>query len=354
MKSVKIKDVISYLESIAPPAYQESYDNAGLIVGNADAKVKGIVVCLDSVEEVVEEAIQKKCNLIIAHHPIVFSGLKRLTGRNYVERTVIKAIKNDIAIYAIHTNLDNVYHKGVNEKIAQKIGLQNTKVLAPKSELKKLNAYVPATSSDSLGQLLFEAGVGNTGMGEQLNFSNIGVKNKNGRNEAEVKMEVLFQSALQARVINALENNFPENPVRYEIFPIENSAVTIGSGMLGELQKPMKEETFLKHLKKSMQTTCIRHTQLLGKPVKRVALCGGSGSFLLPAAIARQADIFITGDYKYHDFFDADNKIVIADIGHYESEQFTVELLCEILSEKFRNFAAHYSDVNTNPVHYYC
>ena len=349
---MKIKTLLAYLETIAPPAYQESYYNAGLIVGHPKKEIKGVMLCLDSTEAVVEEAIQKKCNLIIAHHPIVFKGLKRLNGNNYVERVVMKAIKNDIAIYAIHTNLDNMYYKGVNAKIAEKLNLRNTRVLAPKKNLKKLFAFVPTTHSDIIRAALFEAGAGDLGQIRQLSYSTLGVGTEDGG--AQVKLEVLFPEDRQSAVLAALAKSYPDGTLAYDIVDVENPSSTIGSGMVGELKEPMKEKAFLKYLKNAMNVNCIRHTALLGKEIKRVALCGGAGGFLLGAAKAVKADIFITADYKYHEFFDADGQIIIADIGHYESEQFTIELLFEIISQKFSNFAAHCTKVNTNPIHYLC
>ncbi|MEM7102522.1 MAG: Nif3-like dinuclear metal center hexameric protein [Bacteroidota bacterium] len=267
---MKIKDLISHLESIAPPVYQESYDNAGLIVGNPSEMLNGVLLCLDSTEAVIDEAIEKGCNLVIAHHPIVFFGLKRFNGSNYVERTVMKAIKNDIAIYAAHTNLDNVYN-GVNAKISERLGLTNKHILLPKNE--------PGVDEDP------------------------------------------------ARVI--------------------------GSGMIGTLEQPMKEKAFLQLLKDRMQASVVKHTQLLGKPISKVAVCGGAGGFLLKHAIREGAQIFITSDYKYHEFFDADGKIIIADIGHFESEQFTIQLFEELIREKFSTFAVRLTEVNTNPVSYF-
>lgn len=260
---MKIKDILSTLESIAPPYLQESYDNAGLIVGDPEAAVTGVLFCLDSIEAVVNEAVEKGCNLVVAHHPIVFRGLKRLNGANYVERTVMQAIRQKVAIYAIHTNLDNVYHLGVNTKIAEKLGLTNTRILALKP-----------------GQ------------------------------------------------------------------------TDIGAGLLGELPTPVSEMEFLQNVKKSLRTNCVRHTALRGKAVRTVAVCGGSGSFLLPDALRAGADVFVTADFKYHEFFDAEGKLVIADIGHFESEQFTIELLHDIVREKFPTFALHLTEVNTNPVFY--
>ncbi len=348
---MKIKDLTTYLESIAPSNYQEGYDNAGLIVGDPEAKIKGVLVCLDSIESVVEEAIAKKCNVIVAHHPIVFKGLKRLNGRNYVERTVIKAIQHDIAIYAIHTNLDNVYAQGVNAKIAEKLGLKDTRILAPKAEMKKLFTFVPATHSEVIRKALFAAGAGQVMPKQDLSFSTLGVGTQDGQSGAQVKLEVLFPSGAQRAVLSALQEQFPG--AAYDIIAVENASAEVGSGMIGTLKKPIKEEDFLKLLKKNMQAEVVRHTQLLGKKVSRIAICGGAGSFLLRHAMGQKADVFVTADYKYHEFFDADGKIVIADIGHFESEQFTIDLLYEIISKKFSNFAVHCTEVKTNPVHYY-
>ena len=347
---VKIKNILSHLESIAPPSYQESYDNAGLLTGQADAEATGAVLCLDTTEAVVDEAVALGCNLIIAHHPIVFRGLKRLNGSNYVERTVIKAIKNDVAIYAIHTNLDNVYSKGVNAKIAERLGLQNTRILAPKKELKKLTAYVPTAEARPLREALFGAGAGSANGFGGLSHASLGVGSLSGGLEAEIKLEVLFPSGRQGAVMAALRAISPTAP--YELTGIENPSLEIGAGMIGQLPKAMQEIDFLNHLKKIMAAGCVRHTPLLGKPVETVAVCGGAGGFLLPQAIAQNADAFITADYKYHEFFDADGKIVIADIGHYESEQFTMQLLHEIIGGKIPTFALHLTKVNTNPVHY--
>ena len=354
-----IKEVLQYLESIAPSSYQESYDNAGLIVGSPNWELTGTLLCLDSTEEVVEEAIATNCNLIIAHHPIVFKGLKRFNGNNYVERVVIKAIKADIAIYAIHTNLDNVYFNGVNAKIAKQLGLKKTKILAPKQQLKKLVAYIPMNLTAKVRTALFEAGAGTLDHKKHLSYTSIGASNSAENGAAKAKMEMTFPTAAQYRVQQTLCSLIPKKQLQYDIIPIENSLPTVGSGMVGELSKTMKEVDFLTYLKKKMKVTCIKHTRLLGKPIKTVAVCGGAGGFLLKSAIRQQADIFITADYKYHEFFDADGRIIIADIGHYESEQFTIELLYNILSNKFSNFAPasenrrlFLTEVNTNPVNY--
>lgn len=260
---MQIKDIIAVLEAVAPPHLQESYDNAGLIVGDPEDQARGVLFCLDSTEAVVSEALEKGCNLIVAHHPIIFRGLKRINGASYIERTVIRAIRHNVAIYAIHTNLDNVLHRGVNAKIAEKIGLLNTRLLAPKAGF-----------------------------------------------------------------------------------------TDIGAGITGTLPAAMDETAFLGMIKRVFRADCIRHTALRGKPVLQVAVCGGSGSFLLPDALKSGADAFVTADFKYHEFFDAEDRLVIADIGHYESEQFTIELLYDIFHEKFPTFAAHCTNSDTNPVHY--
>jgi len=348
---MKIKELTNYLETIAPPAYQESYDNAGLIVGDSAVELEGALICLDAIEAVIDEAIELGCNLVIAHHPIVFRGLKKLNGKNYVERVVMKAIKNDIAIYAIHTNLDNVYHNGVNAKIAEKLGLQNTRILAPKQTLKKLIAYLPIENAEATKQALFEAGA------ETINgFNKISLSVSNEEylaqsNEISVRLEVLFSSALKWQILSALNQTTAENVI-HEILAVENYHEKVGSGMVGELAKPMEEKAFLEFLKNTMKAGVVKYTDLSGKPIKKVAVCGGAGGFLLNHAIAQKADIFITSDYKYHEFFDADGKIIIADIGHFESEQFTIDLLFDILTNKFSNFAAHCTKVSTNPVNY--
>ncbi len=331
---MKIKELINWLESVAPPAYQESYDNSGLIVGNPEAEIKGVLTSLDATEAIVREAIERGCNVIVAHHPIVFKGLKQLTGQNYVERTIIAAIKNDVAIYAIHTNLDNVLHQGVNGKIAEKIGLKNTAILAPKRELKKLSATLPA----GLAAQAQEA-VRSLGLAVQADLF------------AGQKLEVVFHGPAQGAILNALRNTLGQAPV-YDVVALENKSLEVGSGLIGTLAEPMPELEFLQHLKTVMQAGCIRHTRLLGRNVQRVAVCGGAGSFLLGQAIAQQADVFVTGDYKYHEFFDADGRTVIADIGHFESEQYTIDLIYEIISGKFSTFALHCAKTNTNPVLY--
>ncbi len=362
----KIREVVSFLDSVAPPAYQESYDNSQLITGNLNTEVKGILCTLDATEDVVDEAITLGCNLIVAHHPIVFKGLKSFTGSNYVERTIIKAIKNDIAIFAIHTNLDHVAH-GVNKKIADIIGLRKTKILAPKKGLlSKLSTFVPPKDLEKVMLALFSAGAGKIGEYSDCSFiseglgsftpseksnPSIGEKNKNHR-EVESKVEVMFPTHLEGKVISALKKAHPYEEVAYYLHQLENENQEVGAGMIGELAKPMDERTFLAHLKSSMNLQVIKHTQLINKPIRKVAICGGAGIFLLKQAKQSDAEIFITSDIKYHEFFDAENQLVICDIGHYESEIFTKELLLEILSQKFTNIALYFTKVVTNPITY--
>jgi dinuclear metal center YbgI/SA1388 family protein len=363
---MNIKEITTLLEKFAPLSLQESYDNAGLIVGNETDEVSGILICLDSTEDIVDEAIEKNCNLIIAHHPIIFSGLKKLNGKNYIERTIIKAIKNNIAIYAAHTNMDNAFN-GVSFKMAEKLGLINCQVLLPKNNLlKKIVTFCPIDYAEAVRNALFANGAGSIGNYSACSFNTEGIGTFKGNEkttpfvgkqgqlhyENEIKIETIIPAYHLKKAINAMLVVHPYEEVAYDVFPIENSWSTIGSGIIGELSHPAEENSFLEQIKTALKTNCIRHTPLLGKKIQKVALCGGSGSFLLPTAIQKQADIFISADFKYHQFFDADNQLIIADIGHYESEQFTSELFYEILTKKIPNFAIHLSEKNTNPINY--
>jgi dinuclear metal center YbgI/SA1388 family protein len=364
---MKIKEVIASLESLAPTALQEGYDNAGLITGDEDIECKGILVSLDATEAVIDEAINKGCNMVVSHHPIVFSGLKKITGKNYVQKAVIKAIKNDVALYAIHTNLDNVLH-GVNGKIASLLDLKNVSVLVQKeNQLKKLFTFVPVNDADKVRQAIFDAGGGHIGNYDECSFNAEGFGTfKGGLNtnpyvgkpgelhwENELKVEVIFPAWLEGRIIKNLIAAHPYEEVAYDIVKLENKFSSIGSGIIGELGKPMEETIFLKLLKDRFRLSVIKHTQLLGKQINRIAICGGAGSFLISSALAAGADIYITSDIKYHEYFDANGKMVIADIGHYESEQFTINLLQEFLEQKFPTFAVLKTEVNTNPVQYF-
>lgn len=344
---ITIGAIIKHLESIAPSIYQEGYDNAGLIVGDAQAECTGVITCLDSTEAVVEEAIAKECNLIVAHHPIVFKGLKRLTGRTYVERVLLKAIQNNIAIYAIHTNLDNVYAQGVNAKIAERLGLVNTRILAPKATvMSRATIFVAVSEVDRLKaeiQVLNEGPQTPAPLIRQLSLGT------GAKGEVSIQLEVLFPSHLRG-AINEIFSNFSDLDIVYS--DVSNVNPLVGAGIVGDLPRPLKEASFLKRLKEQLNVGCVKYTALRDSAVQTVAICGGAGGFLLSNAVAAGAQVFVTSDYKYHEFFDADSKIVIADVGHYESEQFTIDLLATIIREKFGNFAVHLTEVNTNPVNY--
>lgn len=363
---MQVKDITRLIESMAPLAYQESYDNAGLIVGDANDDVSGVLITLDITEEIMEEAIRKNLNMVIAHHPIVFGGLKKLNGRNYVERSVIKAIKNNIAIYAAHTNLDGVFG-GVNSKICEKLKLQNCRMLIPmQGMLKKLVTFVPVSHAEKVRTALFEAGAGQIGNYDSCSFNQQGLGSFKGNDstnpfageknklhfEEETRIETIFPKHIQGRVIEAMIQAHPYEEVAYDIYPLDNEFPLAGTGMIGELAEPVDEHHFLQTIKETFYCQALKHTALLGKPIKKVAVCGGSGSSFLNRAIAQNADIYISADFKYHQFFDAEKKIVIADIGHYESEQFTKEVFYELLTKKFPKFAVHLSEISTNPVNY--
>ena len=363
----KLKEITNYLENLAPLSLQESYDNAGLIIGDINAEISSVLVTLDVTEEIIDEAIEKKAQLIVAHHPIVFSGLKKITGKNYVERSLIKAIKNDIAIYAAHTNLDSITG-GVNSKICEKLQLNNCKILQPANgQLKKLVTFIPVEHSQKIREAIFNAGAGKIGNYDSCGFMTEGKGSFRGNensnpfvgekgeihSEKEIRFETIFPAYLQGKVIQALLNAHPYEEVAYDIYSLENKFDKVGMGMIGSLAEPRPEKEFLIQLKNTFNTRVIKHTALKGKDVKNVAVCGGSGSFLLKRAIAAGADFFVSGDFKYHEFFDAENKIVVADVGHFESEQFTKELFYELLKKKFPKFAVHLSEANTNPVFYF-
>jgi dinuclear metal center YbgI/SA1388 family protein len=364
---MNVAQVISFFEEIAPIQYQETYDNSGLQVGNVQDEVHGALLTLDVTEPVLDEAIAKGCNLIIAHHPLIFSGLKNLTGRNYVQRIVQKAIKNDINIFAVHTNLDNMRH-GVNERMASKLALVNTQILAPTNgNLWKLQCYVPTAQAITVKESLFTAGAGHMGQYRECSFSQVGtgtfkaneqsqpfIGQAGGPREqvAEEKIEIIVPEHLKNKVEKALMEAHPYEEVAFDWLALGNQNKEIGAGLVGDLPNAMSEQDFLQLLKTNMKAQMIRHTALLGRPIKRVALCGGSGSFLLHKAIGAQADVFVSADFKYHQFFDAENKIVIADIGHYETEQFTVEIFDALLKKKNITFAVLLSTLDTNPIKY--
>ncbi len=366
MYKMKVKEVIAILEELSPLHYSEGFDNTGLLVGDANATVTGLLVTLDTLEAVVDEAIEKGCNLIVSFHPIIFSGLKKITGKTYVERVVLKAIKNDIAIFSNHTALDNAWN-GVNAMICEKLNLRNRSVLIPQSEtIKKLITFVPKDDAAKVRNALFAVGGGTIGNYENCSFNIEGkgsFKPTNAANptigkkgeihfEEEIQLGITFSKHIQNTILKTLFETHPYEEVAYEITTLENQNQHIGMGMVGEFEKPMEEKEFLTFLKKTMKTDCVRHSKLLKTTIKKVAVLGGSGSFAIDAAKNAGADAFISADFKYHDFFKAENTVLLADIGHYESEQYTKALLHSFLKKKITNFAVLLSQTNTNPISY--
>ena len=363
----RIADLISHLEQIAPLAYQEEYDNCGLLIGNKQLECTGVVVCLDVVEATVEEAIAKGFNLIVAHHPVIFKGLKKITGANYVERLLIKAIQHNIAIYAIHTNLDNIAN-GVSGMLAQKLNLINTQILLPKKGLLgKLVTFVPVEATQEVLANIFASGAGTIGNYSECSYTVTGMGSFKPNEQAnpaigsahtlekveENRIEIIYPKYLEKRVVDALLAAHPYEVPAYDLFSLENKNMEVGSGFVGELEKSMPKEEFMAFLSKALSLSCIRYTTAFQGEIKKIAVCGGSGSFLLKNAITSKADVFITADFKYHDFFDAEDRILVCDIGHYESEIHTKELLMTVLTKKFANIAVVLSSIHTNPIGYY-
>ncbi|WP_420578144.1 Nif3-like dinuclear metal center hexameric protein [Ekhidna sp.] len=361
-----IKDITNFLESWAPRSLQEPYDNSGLLIGEKDAKISQVLISLDVTEEVIDEAITTKSDMIVAHHPFIFKGIKHIGNTHWIDRCIRKAIKHDISIYAIHTNLDNV-HTGVNKKIAEKIGLENLSILQPKVEtLSKLTVFVPNVSKQEVLDALYETGAGNIGNYDHCSFQVEGMGTfrgnessnptigKQGEDESvqETRIEVLIPNHLMGAALSAMHQSHPYEEIAHYINPLTNINQEVGAGMIGELPEKMESAKFLEYLKENMDLNVIRYTGLVRDSIKKVAICGGSGSFLLEAAKRNHADIFITGDFKYHDFFEANKEIIIADIGHYESEVFTKELIQDALTKNFTKFAFRLSKVDTNPIKY--
>lgn len=363
---MKVYEIARAIEEVAPIPLQENYDNSGLQVGNPQMDVTSALVCIDVTEKIIEEARRLGCNLVISHHPLIFSGIKSLTGKNYVERTVISAIRYNIALYAAHTNLDNV-RNGVNYKLAEKIGLQQIRILEPqKNRLMKLVAFVPGEAVEKVKTALFEAGAGAIGDYESCAYSSEGsgeFKPKNGSQPyrgrigtlyegPETRIEVILPQHIKNGVTNALLAAHPyEEPV-YDLIALQNDSTTSGSGVYGILPEPIDEQTFLREVQRKLQAGSVRYTALRGKPISTVALCGGAGAFLIPSAKRVRADIFIIGEIKYHDFFGHEDELILAEYGHYETEQYTKEIFCDIITKKFPTFAVHYTKENTNPINY--
>ena len=363
---MKIKEIIAVLEEMAPLAYAEDFDNVGLLVGDSEIESTGILVCHDALDIVIEEAVFKKCNLIVCFHPILFSGLKKITGKNYVERAVIKAIKNNIAIYAVHTALDN-HKKGVNKIFCDALGLTNTKILIPKQNfIQKLVTYTIPENAEQLRNAMFDAGAGKIGNYEDCSFNSQGIGTYLGNEDSnpeigerfefveakEIKIEVVFEKHVQSKILKALFSNHVYEEIAYEIYDLQNSHQNIGLGMIGELEKPMAENEFLQFVKEKMECGSIRHSEFIGKKILKVAVLGGSGSYAIKNAIQANADVFLTADLKYHQFYEAENQLLLADIGHFESERFTKNYIVDFLKKKIPNFAIIFSEENTNPVKY--
>ncbi len=363
---ITVNDIIKEIEQVAPTAWQESYDNAGLQVGNRFQSVTGALVCLDVTEAVVDEAIALGCNLIVAHHPLLFNGLKSITGRSYIERVVIKAIQHDVAIYAAHTNLDSA-PGGVSFRMAEKLGLTSVQVLDPQeNQLVKLVTYLPIAHADTLRTALFEAGAGHIGNYDQCSFSQEGTGTFRAgaeakpfcgevgkfHREAETRMEVVVPAHRQEAVLQALRSAHPYEEPAFDLIPLANRWEQVGLGVVGNLPEPMDEILVLHRLKETFGVGCVKHSPLHNRKISRIALCGGAGASLMSKAVAAGADLFVTGEIRYHDYFDYESRLLLAEIGHYESEQYTKEIFCEIIQKKFPTFAVHSTQVDTNPINY--
>ena len=363
---MKIKEVLNALEMFAPLPLQDGFDNAGLQVGLTDAEVAGALLCLDVTEAVIDEAVALGYNLVISHHPLIFKGFKSITGRDYVERCVMKAIRNDIVVFSMHTNLDNA-PQGVNYKMAEKIGLKNVRILEPKENcLLKLVTFVPVNHAEKVREALFSAGCGCIGGYDSCSYNVRGDGTFRAREgtrpycgkigelhqEAETRIETILPEYRKAQVVRALLAAHPYEEPAYDLYPLKNSWSQAGAGVVGELPEAETETDFLKRIKKLFEVGCVKHSRLNGRLIQTVALCGGAGAFLLPKAVAGHADVFMTGEVRYHDYFSYENDILIAEIGHYESEQYTKELLYSIIRDKFPALEMQITRVNTNPIKY--
>lgn len=366
VRIMKIKEIVSALERFAPLPLQDGFDNAGLQIGLTDAEATGALLCLDVTESVLDEAIALRCNMVISHHPLIFKGYKSITGKDYVERCILKAIKNDIVIYSAHTNLDNA-QGGVNYKIAEKLGLDHVEILDPKSGmLLKLVTFVPESHAEKVRNALFDSGCGNIGNYDSCSYNVSGEGTFRAQEnthpfcgeigklhrEKEVRIETVLPAYKRNDTVKALLLAHPYGEPVFDLYSLQNTWMQAGSGIIGELNVPEPELDFLKRLKKTFNLSCVKHNTLTGRMIKKIALCGGSGSFLIPLALRNEADVFITGEIKYHDYFGYDNKILLAEIGHYESEQYTKEIFYTIIRDLYPNFTLFMSKVNTNPIKY--
>ena len=361
-----VQDIVEKLDEFAPLAYAEDYDNVGLLIGDKKEKVKGILITLDVLPEVIDEAIENNCNLIVSFHPIIFNSLKKITGKTYVERVIQKAIKHDISIFAIHTALDNAF-EGVNSAVCNILNLKNKSILIPQSKtIKKLITYVQSKDAKKVREALFKAGGGSIGNYENCSFNSNGIGTYKGNSNSnpyfgkpnkdenleEIKIEIIYAKHLESSVLSSLFKSHPYESVAYETYTLENINQFIGMGMIGDLEEKISENDFINFVKKTMKSDLIRHSKFINKPIKKVAILAGSGSFAIESAKLAKADAFITSDLKYHDFFKAENELLLLDIGHYESEQYTKNVLEAYLKKKIPNFAILLSKINTNPVKY--
>ena len=363
---MKLIELTDFLESSIPLSFQEDYDNSGLQVGDPGMELKSVLLALDMTEEVLDEAIASGCNLIITHHPLIFSGIKRLTGKSTAEKIIVKAVKSEVAIYSAHTNLD-IFNGGVSRKMAEKLSLQNIKVLSPlKGRLLKLVTYIPEAYLDSVRNAVFEAGAGVIGNYDSCGFMTMGSGTFRGNEstnpfvgekgklhvEKEIRFETVLLSHLKGNVIRALLNSHPYEEVAYDIYSLENNNVDFGLGCTGELAETLSENDFLEKVRETFGSGGVRYSKLTGRPVKKVAVCGGAGASLLRDAISSGADAFVTGDIKYHNYFDAESKILLVDAGHYESEKYSAEIIFDLIIKKFPKFAVRFSKTDTNPINY--
>jgi dinuclear metal center YbgI/SA1388 family protein len=364
---MKLKDLTSFLDSAIPLSFQEGYDNAGLQVGSSEKEISSALITLDVTEEVLDEAGYAGCDVIISHHPVIFTGIKQLSGKNATERILLKAIKQDVAIYSAHTNLD-VLENGVSRKMADKLGLQNVQVLLPlRNKLLKLVTFIPEDHLDKVREAVFSAGAGVIGGYDKCSFSTPGTGSfRAGDNtkpfagekgnlhfEKEVRFETLLFSHMKSRVVRALLETHPYEEVAYDLYSLENENIRAGMGCTGEFANPISEKEFLAMLGSVFSANGIRHSKPTGRKIRKVAMCGGAGGQLINDAILSGADVYVTGDVRYHSFFEAGNKILVVDIGHFESEKFSTEILYDLIIKKFPTFALRFSEVNTNPINYF-
>lgn len=364
---MKLKELTSFLDSAVPLSFQEGYDNSGLQVGLPDREISSALICLDVTDEVLNEAGYTGCDVIISHHPLIFTGIKQLTGRNATERLLLKAVKQDVAVYSAHTNLD-VVENGVSSRMADKLGLVNRMVLAPlKNRLLKLVTFVPEAYIDKVREALFNAGAGVIGGYDRCSFVSPGTGSfRAGENtnpftgeigkdhfEKEIRLETILFSHIKGKVVRALADSHPYEEPAFDLYPLENENIAAGLGCVGELKEAVEGKVFLSMLRETFGARSIRHSALPAGKIRKVALCGGAGGSLTGDAISSGADAFVTGDIRYHTFFEADGRIMLADIGHYESEKFSAEILYSLITKKFPTFALRFSEVNTNPINYF-